>query len=700
MSTAQKEEKEVLDKAKYIASLEESTKDPNDKSFILCIKYIFTEEFNQSKLSLPTTRKDKQSFQYLKNFVNILHILFKKNERERHELYQSKISAKILGIDLFNSVQNLQTFAKRKNLGNFELSKLVNLKESVNYIFCNYLKSINNNLSISISLYFYYLGFVIKSINTFNFLLYYFLQVNELFKHFEYKEFCPDLNSSNCLNLILLFFKSVTDNSSIEMLSIYSLLIFKYKYIFKGIQESIEQAILKKSAEQTLKIVEEKTLKNKIIVEYIFYEFINNIKRNLESSSLQKTFKENNSKGEKNTESTIEENNAKTINSIQSDESDNNQNKLKNEDSFDEISNKEGEKSIDKGNKTKNDVIQKSNNKKNEIIENNESDDYPKPNIEEINLKESNTITKEIEIGKKEELEETLNINNEKENDNSTTIENKNSINENKEFVAPNQTIDSQNANSHLDTSNNNNKLSKSENTSHTDEKIKSFIFEKDPNKPLEIQDLIKEINNMKKLNDERFEEMKKLNDERFEEMKKKNEHLEDEILKMRSQIEKLQSDNRKITKALGRIQTRDSAKNILRHYEYLLDNNDKEKIKKNKDEKWKLISDKIKENYKGYENSLNYKAFIEVVDKSVASIGKGNKEAHSINLEYYEKNIDNIIKENNLIIVNPIKICFLLQINVSDNLLFKAYDLLDQFYEDNMKRAFTQGKSLEQFFK
>ena len=145
MSTAQKEEKEVLDKAKYIASLEESTKDPNDKSFILCIKYIFTEEFNQSKLSLPTTRKDKQSFQYLKNFVNILHILFKKNERERHELYQSKISAKILGIDLFNSVQNLQTFAKRKNLGNFELSKLVNLKESVNYIFCNYLKSINNN---------------------------------------------------------------------------------------------------------------------------------------------------------------------------------------------------------------------------------------------------------------------------------------------------------------------------------------------------------------------------------------------------------------------------------------------------------------------------------------------------------------------------------------------------------------------------
>ena len=619
MSTAQKEEKEVLDKAKYIASLEESTKDPNDKSFILCIKYIFTEEFNQSKLSLPTTRKDKQSFQYLKNFVNILHILFKKNERERHELYQSKISAKILGTDLFNSLQNLQTFAKRKNLGNFELSKLVNLKESVNYIFCNYLKSINNNLSISISLYFYYLGFVIKSINTFNFLLYYFLQVNELFKHFEYKEFCPDLNSSNCLNLILLFFKSVTDNSSIEMLSIYSLLIFKYKYIFKGIQEGIEQAILKKSAEQTLNIVKEKTLKNKIIVEYIFYEFINNIKRNLESSSLQKTFTENNSKGEKNTESTIEENNAKTINSIQSDESDNNQNKIKNEDIIDEISNKEEKKSIDKENEIKNDVIQKSNNKKNGIIENNESDDYRKPNIEEINLKESKEINEEIEIGKKEELEESLNINNEKEKNNSTNIENNNnSVNGNKEFVAPNQTIDSQNANSHLDTSNNNNKLSKSENTSHTDEKIKSFIFEKDPNKPLEIQDLIKEINNMKKKNDERdkrfeemkkknderdkrFEEMKKKNDERdkrFEEMKKKNEHLEDEILKMRSQIEKLQSDNRKITKALGRIQTRDSAKNILRHYEYLLDNNDKEKIKKNKDEKWKLISHKIKKGH------------------------------------------------------------------------------------------------------
>ena len=48
---------------------------------------------------------------------------------------------------------------------------------------------------------------------------------------------------------------------------------------------------------------------------------------------------------------------------------------------------------------------------------------------------------------------------------------------------------------------------------------------------------------------------------------------------------------------------------------------------------------------------------------------------------------------------MNPIKICFLLHIKVSENCLLDGYELLDSFYENNMTRAFTRSKPLEKFF-
>lgn len=65
------------------------------------------------------------------------------------------------------------------------------------------------------------------------------------------------------------------------MLCIYALLIFKYKEIFRHINEEIDKTILEKSVKQTEFVVKEKTLKNVIIVEYIFLEFINNLKYNM-----------------------------------------------------------------------------------------------------------------------------------------------------------------------------------------------------------------------------------------------------------------------------------------------------------------------------------------------------------------------------------------------------------------------------------
>ena len=49
---------------------------------------------------------------------------------------------------------------------------------------------------------------------------------------------------------------------------------------------------------------------------------------------------------------------------------------------------------------------------------------------------------------------------------------------------------------------------------------------------------------------------------------------------------------------------------------------------------------------------------------------------------------------------MNPIKISFLLQINISNELFINGYELLDKFYENNLIRAFTRGTNLEDFFK
>ena len=109
----------------------------------------------------------------------------------------------------------LEKLVTDKKLGEFNLnnpsilSNLADLKESVNFIFLNYAKSMSNKLFGFLNFYFYYLGFFIPSINTFKMLLYYLLQINDLFMDLDYSEFCPDLQSSNCLNLIKLYFKSV-----------------------------------------------------------------------------------------------------------------------------------------------------------------------------------------------------------------------------------------------------------------------------------------------------------------------------------------------------------------------------------------------------------------------------------------------------------------------------------------------------------
>ena len=118
---------------------------------------------------------------------------------------------------------------------------------------------------------------------------------------------------------------------------------------------------------------------------------------------------------------------------------------------------------------------------------------------------------------------------------------------------------------------------------------------------------------------------------------------LQNEMKIMKKEVNQLHIKIEKILSTLGTIQMRDLAKNLLKPYEYLLNNEDKKIIEKDKDKKWELISNKIKGKYKEYEKSDYYPAFMEIVDKSVQTISKGNKAAHHVNLELYESSINEI---------------------------------------------------------
>ena len=588
------DEEIIFEKARYIIGLENIIKDPTDASYIQCIKYIFTKNFTQGTIEFPLekieVKTNKAGIQYLKNFVNIIYLLFQKNEKERNDLYYKGISVKEIGAGIYDSFQNLKKLVMKEKVSQFNLKEL---KGQTNFLFANYLNTMSNFVSGSLNLYFFYLGFFIQSISSFNFMLFYFLRLSDLFKTFEFKDFCPDLNSNNCLNLIHLLFKNI-EKKSIEILSIYSLLIFKYKSIFYNIKDNIKDSILEMSVLQTNSIVKEKTLKNNIIFLYIIEEFKENLQSNIrdeeeslngETNMSEKIQKDNNIQGE--TE------NINNINTIINDKESN--------------------------------VINEGENNNNLIN------------------KEKKIISNNNEIGKKHTKDDSINNPEKKICDNTPKIDDNNNKNDGNEITTA---------------------INKGE-----------------------------EINNSNIMKEEENALIIKLQND----IKDLKEKYDAKFLAMENEIRDVKKKLKNVRATLSNVQMRDGAKNILRYYENLLDKDDKKKIEKNKNKKWELIAKKIEKNYEGINTQKN-KTFIEIVKKCADKIYKGNANAHHIELEHYEVNLNKIIGFRNKNLINHVKICFLLEINLEEALLMDGYDILNQFYEDNMERAFTKGISFDDY--
>ena len=120
---SKKEEEELLKKAEYIISLESSYKDVDYLTFINYIKFIFTKEFSQTTLSLPINKRDRESFDYLSNYVNLTYELLEQDKKENLKLFEKEISQIIPGNQMYNYIRSLENFAKKKKFRNIHCSR-------------------------------------------------------------------------------------------------------------------------------------------------------------------------------------------------------------------------------------------------------------------------------------------------------------------------------------------------------------------------------------------------------------------------------------------------------------------------------------------------------------------------------------------------------------------------------------------------
>ena len=135
-----------------------------------------------------------------------------------------------------------------------------------------------------------------------------------------------------------------------------------------------------------------------------------------------------------------------------------------------------------------------------------------------------------------------------------------------------------------------------------------------------------------------------------IENKKKDNELIthKNKINKNIADITKLKESVKEIKTALGSIQVRDYAKNFLNQFRFILTEDDRINIEKDKSKKWEIILNRAVKIFQVYKSCSNYNSIIKI----------------------FQDDINIIAKKNNILIPNsePNKLFFLLQLGISNN--------------------------------
>ena len=160
---------------------------------------------------------------------------------------------------------------------------------------------------------------------------------------------------------------------------------------------------------------------------------------------------------------------------------------------------------------------------------------------------------------------------------------------------------------------------------------------------------------------------------------------------KYTTELNTLKDDIKKIKPILGSIQVRNLAKNFLNRYSNHLTDEDKKNICKRK-KRWALIAERgiehLKDFYKDYIRTDEFKSLIIIKESSLRIINESNSFAHSFNCELFLEEIEEYKKQKILIDndgKNLTKLYFLSKLNITYDYIKNCYEFLVNYFENDM---------------
>ena len=76
------ENQEMEKKVNFIINIPEKEQLLDDKYYISYIKYLFTKEFKDKCITIPVKIKEKEPFNFLKKYVDLMFAIFQKKKKE------------------------------------------------------------------------------------------------------------------------------------------------------------------------------------------------------------------------------------------------------------------------------------------------------------------------------------------------------------------------------------------------------------------------------------------------------------------------------------------------------------------------------------------------------------------------------------------------------------------------------------------
>lgn len=174
--------------------------------------------------------------------------------------------------------------------------------------------------------------------------------------------------------------------------------------------------------------------------------------------------------------------------------------------------------------------------------------------------------------------------------------------------------------------------------------------------------------------------------------LKNENVTLNQRVKNLEESVEYLTKENNNIKEILGNIQCRDLSKKLLRAFTINLTDNDWKLIRKNKEKKGKIISDRIKKLYpKADEKKMNLVKIL--IEKSTSLILGGNDLAHHVEIEDYQEEIKAYKEEKNIKkLTSPLAFCLLISLGIPDDLFDDAYSFMEEYFDSELEMEYEEN--------